>query len=142
MIDFSFARAALEAFMPPRKTPAPPAAPEGGRPGTVRVQKRTTPTPGLREKLCATCGKPFKLTPDQKFYDCPDCYRRTHPLRKPQRRGDATILIQIECTACGTREWLDFAPPDPKASLCRSCFAKLKREHRAASGHNPSDQEK
>lgn len=111
------------------KTPAPD-APAGAKPGAVRVEKRAAKDPSLREKLCATCGRPFQLTPEQKFYDCPNCYRKNHPVHKPRRKGSAGILIQIQCVECGTQEYLDFAPPDPKEALCRACFARHKRERK------------
>ncbi len=128
--------------MPPPKTP--PNRPEGssapqtpGAPGTVRVQKRDpAAAPELREKLCATCGKPFKLTPEQKFFDCPDCYRKGLPPPRPRKRGEAQVLVQIACAECGAQEFIHFAPTDPKTALCRSCFAKQKREQKAASRHS------
>ncbi len=97
----------------------------------VKVQKRDPQAiPVLREKICATCHKPFALEADQKFYDCPSCYRKAHPQHKPKRRGRAQILVQIECVECGAREFLDFAPPDSKTALCRECFSKKKREEK------------
>lgn len=93
------------------------------------VQKRAPRTaPALREKICATCGKPFQLTPEQKFYLCPSCYRKEHPTRKPASKGPSRVLTQIQCPLCGTVEYLDFVPQDPAATLCRACFAKQKRE--------------
>lgn len=109
------------------QSPAPQASA-----GTVRVEKRAAKGPALREKLCATCGRPFQLTPEQKFYDCPDCYRKRHPIHKPRRRQGAQVLVQIQCSACGAREYLDFTPPDPKHALCRACFARAKRERKHA----------
>lgn len=128
--------------MPDRPKPPAPESPAGGRPGTVRIEKRTAQEPTQREKLCATCGRPFRLTPEQKFYDCPDCYRKSHPVHKPRRKGSAGILIQIECVACGTREYLDFAPPDPKEALCRACFARQKREEKAQAPNPPKLRER
>lgn len=120
---------------PPRKK-EPAAPPKPGAPGTVRVQKRDPAAASdLREKLCATCGKPFRLTPEQKFFDCPDCYRKSHPPHKSKKRGEAQVLVQIECAECGTKEFLSFAPTDPKAVLCRTCFSKQKREQKLASLH-------
>jgi len=94
------------------------------------VQKRpVSAEPSLREKLCATCGKPFQLSPEQKYYLCPDCYRKTQPApKKSSRKGEAQVLIQIHCAECGAEEYLDFVPSDPKATYCRSCFAKRKRD--------------
>jgi DNA-directed RNA polymerase subunit RPC12/RpoP len=123
---------------PPRLTgETPSTSAQSGAPGTVRVQKRDpAAAPGLREKLCATCGKPFQLTPEQKFFDCPDCYRKSHPPHKSKKRGEAQVLVQIECMQCGTKEFLSFAPTDPKTALCRACFAKQKREQKLASPHS------
>ncbi|MDP2876357.1 MAG: hypothetical protein Q8O00_09250 [Holophaga sp.] len=107
-----------------------------GEPGSVRVQKRdNAAAPTLREKLCATCGKAFKLQPDEKFFDCPTCYRKNQTPRPPRKRGEARVLVQITCVACGTVEFLGFAPTDPANALCRSCFATQKREQKLASPH-------
>jgi len=123
---------------PTRPRKEEPSAPtQSGAPGTVRVQKRDpSATSELREKLCATCGKPFKLTPDQKFFACPDCYKKSLPPHKSKKRGEAQVLVQIECSECGTKEFLSFAPTDPKAVLCRTCFSKQKREQKLASPHS------
>ena len=119
----------------PRKV-EPSASSQSGAPGTVRVQKRDPAVVSdLREKLCATCGKPFKLTPDQKFFACPDCYQKSLPPHKSKKRGEAQVLVQIECAECGTKEFLSFAPTDPKTVLCRTCFSKQKREQKLASAH-------
>lgn len=107
-----------------------------GAPGKVRVQKRdNTAAPTLREKLCATCGKPFKLQPDEKFFDCPTCYRKNQAPRKTTKRGEARVLVQIKCSACGITEFLNFAPTDPATALCRTCFSAQKREQKLASTH-------
>lgn len=123
---------------PTRPTAQDPSTPtQAGAPGTVRVQKRDpAAAPGLREKLCATCGKPFKLTPEQKYFDCPDCYRKSFPPHKSKKKGEAQVLVQIECAECGAKEFLSFAPTDPKTVLCRSCFSKQKREQKLASPHS------
>jgi CxxC-x17-CxxC domain-containing protein len=100
------------------------------------VQKRDpSAPPEPREKLCATCGKPFQLAPDQKFFVCPDCYRKSLPPHKSKRRGEAQVLVQIACAQCGAKEFLNFAPTDPGAVLCRACFAKRKREQKLNSLH-------
>jgi DNA-directed RNA polymerase subunit RPC12/RpoP len=112
----------------PRATPPAP-SPEGPA-GTVKVQKRAAPAPGLREKACAACGRTFHLAEDEKFYLCPSCYRRTFPARKPAHRGAARVLIQIRCSRCGTTEYLDFQPPNPEEALCRACFAAERREQK------------
>lgn len=121
--------------MPSKKTgppPPPPAEerPRNAHPGTVMVQKRTPKAePTLREKLCATCGRPFQLSPEEKFYLCPHCYRKSQPApKKAPRKGETQVLIQIHCVACGAEEYLDFVPSDPQATYCRACFAKRRRE--------------
>ena len=122
----------------PKSTPprSPKASTQSGEPGTVRVQKRDpSAPPEPREKLCATCGKPFQLAPDQKFFVCPDCYRKSLPPHKSKRRGEAQVLVQIACAECGAKEFLSLAPPDPGAVLCRACFAKQKREQKLSSLH-------
>jgi CxxC-x17-CxxC domain-containing protein len=114
----------------PNLPPPTKERPLNANPGSVMVQKRATGLePTLREKLCATCGKPFQLTPDQKYYLCPDCYRKTQPPpKKSVRKGEAQVLIQIHCADCGTEEYLDFVPSDPNSTYCRACFSKRKRE--------------
>ena len=102
----------------------------------MRVQKRDpSAPPEPREKLCATCGKPFTVTPDERFFACPDCYRKSLPPHKSKKRGEAQVLVQIECAQCGAKEFLSFAPTDPKTVLCRACFSKQKRELKLASLH-------
>jgi CxxC-x17-CxxC domain-containing protein len=104
--------------------------------GSVKIQKRETKEPdNLREKLCATCGKTFTLTPDQKFFNCPHCYRKTQPVRKPARKSEAQILTQITCMECGTVEYLDFVPTDVNATYCHSCFSKKRQELQAGRQH-------
>ena len=104
--------------------------PRNASPGSVMVQKRVlNAEPTQREKLCATCGKPFQLTPDQKFYLCPNCYRKAQPPpKKTAKKGEAQVLIQIHCVECGTEEYLDFVPSDPNATYCRACFSRRRRE--------------
>jgi len=107
--------------------------------GTVKIQKREIKEPtNLREKVCATCGKTFELTPDQKFFNCPHCYRKTQPVRKPARKSEAQILTQITCMECGTVEYLDFVPPDVHATYCHSCFSKKRQELQASRLHTES----
>ena len=122
---------------PTRSRQDKPSVPaQSGAPGTVRVQKRDpAATSELREKLCVTCGKPFKLAPDQKFFACPDCYQKSLPPHKSKKRGEAQVLVQIECSECGIKEFLSFAPTDPKAVLCRACFSKQKREQKLSAAH-------
>ncbi len=127
---------------PPDPTLPPPssstlASAQG--PGTVKVVKREVKEPSnLREKVCATCGRTFELTPDQKFFNCPHCYRKTQPVRKPARKSEAQILTQITCMECGTVEYLDFVPTDVHATYCHSCFTKRRQELQAARLHGES----
>jgi len=118
----------------PNVTSPPVEHPRNATPGSVMVQKRAANTePTLREKLCATCGRPFQLTPDQKYYLCPNCYRKAQPpVKKTTRKGEAQVLIQIHCVECGTEEYLDFVPSDPSATYCRACFSRRRRELKAA----------
>jgi len=103
---------------------------------TVKVQKRVVKEPSnLREKVCSTCGQTFELTPDQKFFNCPHCYRKAQPVRKPVRKSEAQILTQITCVECGTVEYLDFVPPDVHATYCHSCFSKRRQELQASRQH-------
>lgn len=129
--------------MPFPKSPYPPPGPDEpaepkqlGAPGSVRVQKRVAgATPALRDKLCATCGRPFKLQPDEKFFDCPRCHQKNQAPRKPRKQGEAQVLVQITCAQCGIQEFVGFTPTDPAAALCRTCFSAQKREQKLASPH-------
>jgi CxxC-x17-CxxC domain-containing protein len=105
-------------------------SPEAGqKPGSVMVQKRAgLPKTEDREKLCATCGKPFTLSPEQKYFLCPRCYQKSLPPRKTSRPGETQLLIQIQCPDCGTEEYVGFVPQDPQATFCKACFAKRKRK--------------
>jgi len=104
--------------------------------GTIKIQKREIKEPSnLREKVCATCGQTFELTPDQKFFNCPNCYRKNQPVRKPARKSEAQILTQITCMECGTVEYLDFVPTDVHATYCHACFTKKKQEQQASRLH-------
>ena len=107
----------------------PEGAPKAQKPGSVMVQKREAGSPpSLREKLCATCGRPFSLTPDQRFFVCPHCYQKSLPPRKSPRPGDTQLLIQIHCADCGAEEYVGFVPQDPLATYCKACFTKRKRK--------------
>ena len=127
--------------LPDPTLPPPPSATLASAqgPGTVKVVKRTVKEPSnLREKVCATCGRTFELTPDQKFFNCPHCYRKAQPVRKPARKSEAQILTQITCMECGTVEYLDFVPPDVHATYCHSCFSKKRQELQASRLHPES----
>jgi CxxC-x17-CxxC domain-containing protein len=96
----------------------------------VKVQKRQSVAPvTTREKICATCGRPFRLAPDEKFFNCPECHRKANPPRRDKRSPkDAQILTQITCVACGTQAYVDFVPTDPSTALCETCFSARRRE--------------
>ncbi|WP_306597705.1 hypothetical protein [Geothrix sp. 21YS21S-2] len=115
--------------------PKPPPA-EPASPGVVKIQKREAkPTVTTREKVCATCGRTFRLSPEEKFFNCPHCYKKTQPVRKAVRKNEAQILTQIICVECGTKEYVDFVPTDPAAAFCASCFSRRKRELQAQKPH-------
>ena len=121
----------LDPSLPP---PSKPLAAQQA--GTVKVQKRVVKEPSnLREKVCSTCGQTFELTPDQKFFNCPHCYRKAQPVRKQARKSEAQILTQITCVECGTVEYLDFVPPDVHATYCHACFSKRRQELQASRQH-------
>ncbi|HLO67424.1 MAG TPA: hypothetical protein VK188_10430 [Holophaga sp.] len=114
----------------------PPARTEQGAAGAVKIQKRVPAPPvTTREKICATCGKPFRLAPDEKFFNCPHCHRKANPPRKPAKKSDAQILTQITCSACGTQEYVSFVPADPAAALCAACYGRQRRELQAQKNH-------
>jgi len=122
---------------PPPRDPSEPKALADQPAGTVKVQKREVKVPdGRREKICATCGQTFTLAADEKFFNCPNCYRKTQPVRKAPRKSDAQILTQITCLECGTVEYLDFVPTDVNATYCHSCFSKRKQELQASRPHS------
>ena len=135
---FRFFEPIMTPKRPASSLPTAPAAQRAaGEPGTVKVQKRVLKQPDLnREKLCASCGQPFTVTPDQKFFMCAECYRKSQPSpRKAPRKSDAQILTQITCMVCGAVEYLDFVPTDVNATYCHSCFSKKRQELQAAKAH-------
>lgn len=127
------------------KLPNPPPAPFADGPdpapaapalGPVKIQKREAKPPvTTREKVCATCGRTFRLAPEEKFFNCPHCYKKSLPARKPARKSEAQILTQITCLECGTQEYVDFVPSDPGSALCAACFSAKKRELQAKLNH-------
>lgn len=121
----------------PTLPPSPAAQALAAQPaGSVKVQKRELKEPdNRREKVCATCGGSFQVTPDQKFFNCPNCYKKTQPVRKVPRKSEAQILTQITCMECGTVEYLDFVPTDVNATYCHACFSKKKQELQASRPH-------
>ncbi len=103
--------------------------------GPIRVQKRDSePSQSLREKLCADCGRSFALEAEQKYFLCPACYKKRFA-RKPVRKGETQILIQIQCIECGVTDYLDFMPSDPTKATCKACFHRRKREPTTESPH-------
>lgn len=125
---------------PPAQPKPPPADPAStgasASIGVVKIQKREAkPAVTTREKVCATCGRTFRLSPDEKFFNCPHCYKKTAPVRKPVKKNEAQILTQIVCVECGTKEYVDFVPTDPATAFCAACFSKRKRELQAQKPH-------
>lgn len=106
---------------------------------SVLLTKRTPVAPpdpkAPREKICAECGMHFKVETGQKFYLCPDCYRRSFTYKRKGGKEAARILTHITCAACGAQEYLPFIPDDPAKALCRACFAKQKPEPKAPPRH-------
>lgn len=125
-----------------------PTDPEEGLPGgepapapaAVKLTKRTPVAPpdptAPREKACADCGRTFRVEPGQKFFLCPDCYRRSYTYRRKGGKDTARILTHITCAQCGASEYLPFLPEDPAKALCRACFAKQPSEPKAAPRHS------
>lgn len=105
--------------------------------GSVRLQKPTptAPSPGLREKICSSCGSVFKLTPDKKFFLCPECYAREFRRNARAHSPGTQVLTQITCVECGAKEYLGFVPQEPAQALCTACFGKRKREQMPNPGH-------
>ena len=122
---------------PESPAPSDPTAAAETRPaGEAKVQKRAPkPTVATREKICATCGRTFQLAPEEKFFNCPACHRKAQPPRKAPRKGDARILTQITCQACGAQEYVAFVPADPGAALCSACFSVRRRELKEQTNH-------
>ena len=122
---------------PPKTSLPGPVPSTGPNPnGTVKIQKREAKPPvTTREKLCATCGRTFRLAPEEKFFNCPYCYKKTLPVKKNVRKNEAQILTQIICVECGTQEYVDFVPTDPAAAFCAACFSKRKRELQGQKAH-------
>ena len=110
------------------------------RPTGVLLTKRTAVAPpdpaAPREKTCAECGHGFRVESGQKFYLCPDCYRRSFTYRRKGGQDAARVLTQITCASCGASEYLPFLPDDPTKALCRACFAKQRPEQKSPARHN------
>lgn len=146
MVDFPFAlKGCSELLMVAKgskpRGPANPSVRDGlssiGTLGTVRLQKPTpkVATPGLREKICSSCGTTFKLTPDQKFFLCPECYTREHRRNNRAHSTGTQVLTQITCMECGAKEYLGFVPQEPSQTLCTACFGRRKREQIPNTNH-------
>ena len=118
-------------------TPEVPAA----KPAVRLTKRAPVPPPdpkAPREKICAECGMHFKVETGQKFYLCPDCYRRSFTYKRKGGKDAARVLTHITCAACGAQEYLPFIPEDPAKALCRACFAKERPEPRPAPRHSRS----
>ena len=109
------------------------------KPTPVVLTKRAPVAPpdpkAPREKICAECGMHFRVETGQKFYLCPDCYRRSFVYKRKGGKDAARILTHITCAACGAQEYLPFIPEDPAQALCRACFAKARPEPKPAPRH-------
>ena len=144
MLDFPFD---LKGFGPFQNSRMPmtrsPGRPKDDKPqenatptlGPVKVQKRVDrPAPdGSREKACSECQRLFTLQPGDKYYLCPDCYRKT--LTPKRSIKGARILTHIKCASCGTEEYVTFVPTDRTTALCGACHLKQKREQKMESRH-------
>ena len=116
------------------------AAPDlASKPTPVLLTKRVAVAPpdpkAPREKICSECGIHFRIESGQKFYLCPDCYRRSFVYKRKGGNEAARILTHITCASCGTTEYLPFVPDDPTKSLCRACFAKERPEPKSPPRH-------
>ncbi len=109
------------------------------KPVPVLLTKRAPVAPpdpkAPREKICSECGIHFRIEAGQKFYLCPDCYRRSFVYKRKGGNDAARILTHITCATCGTPEYLPFIPDDPATALCRACFAKQRPEPKAPTRH-------
>jgi CxxC-x17-CxxC domain-containing protein len=108
---------------------------EGQKSISVKIEKPSVhQKKRAREKCCATCGKPFALEPDQKFFDCPACYQKKISSQKPRKRSETKVLTQIRCASCGVAEFVGFVPDDLTNVLCGACF-KQAREQKKQKKH-------
>lgn len=126
----------------PANDPAPEKAAEDQAPkaAPVRLTKRAPVQPpdpkAPREKICAECAMRFVVEPGQKFFLCPDCYRRSFTYKRKGGKEAARILTHITCAGCGAQEYLPFVPEDPAKALCRTCYAKARPEPKGPSRHS------
>ena len=102
---------------------------------TKRVAVAPPDPKAPREKICAECAVHFKVETGQKFYLCPDCYRRSFVYKRKGGPDAARILTRITCATCGAQEYLPFVPDDPAKALCRVCFAKERPEPKSPPRH-------
>ncbi|WLT31639.1 hypothetical protein [Geothrix sp. PMB-07] len=113
---------------------------QAAKPTPVLLTKRAPVAPpdpkAPREKICSDCGMHFKVETGQKFYLCPDCYRRSFVYKRKGGKEAARILTHITCASCGAQEYLPFIPDDPSKALCRACFAKERPEPKPAPKHS------
>jgi CxxC-x17-CxxC domain-containing protein len=109
------------------------------KPTPVLLTKRTPVAPpdpkAPRDKICSECGMHFKLESGQKFYLCPDCYRRSFVYKRNGGKDVARILTHITCAGCGAQEYLPFIPDDPTKALCRTCYAAQRPEQKSPNRH-------
>jgi len=109
------------------------------KPTPVLLTKRAPVAPpdpkAPREKICAECGIHFRVETGQKFYLCPDCYRRSFVYKRKGGQDAARILTHITCATCGAQEYLPFIPDEPAKALCRACFAKERPEPKSPPRH-------
>lgn len=125
----------MNARGPKPKQPLPTPPPAANSCG-VRVQKWQAQTPsGLRVKSCERCGRNFELAPEEKYFLCRACYEQEARRTQGKRARGTSILSLICCAECGTEEYLDFVPADPAEALCRTCYARRRREHKGKPSH-------
>ena len=112
---------------------------QADKPAPVLLIKRApvaAPDPKApREKICAECGMHFRVESGEKFYLCPDCYRRSFVYKRKGGKDVARILTHIICARCGAQEYLPFVPEDSTKALCRACFAKERPEPKSTPRH-------
>ena len=68
------------------------------KPPPVLLTKRAPVAPpdpkAPREKICAECGMHFRVESGEKFYLCPDCYRRSFVYKRKGGPDAARILTK------------------------------------------------
>jgi len=97
----------------------------------IRLEKPLSrPPKDVRTKTCATCERPFTLSAEQKYFDCPECYQKKVAAARSRKNRESKVLTQIHCASCGAAEYVRFVPEDPKTVLCRPCFVKQVKEQK------------